>query len=27
MHTYLLWIATLAYALHIVEEFTFDWKN
>lgn len=27
MHTYILWIATLAYALHIVEEFTFDWKN
>lgn len=27
MHTYILWIATVAYALHIVEEFTFDWKN
>jgi hypothetical protein len=27
MHAYTLWIATLAYALHIVEEYTFDWKN
>lgn len=26
-HTYILWIATFAYAIHIVEEFTFDWKN
>lgn len=26
-HEYILWIATFAYALHIVEEFTFDWKN
>jgi len=26
-HAYILWIATLAYALHIVEEYTFDWKN
>src|SRR6266545_3527434 len=23
--TYILWIATFAYALHIVEEYTFDW--
>jgi hypothetical protein len=22
-----LWLATAAYALHIVEEFTFDWRN
>ena len=27
MHTYILWIATFAYALHILEEFTFDWKG
>ena len=27
MHAYILWIATLAYAMHVVEEFTFDWKN
>jgi hypothetical protein len=26
-HAYILWIATMAYALHIVEEYTFDWKN
>lgn len=26
-HAYILWIATFAYALHIVEEFTFDWKG
>ena len=26
-HGYILWIATMAYALHIVEEYTFDWKN
>jgi Protein of unknown function with HXXEE motif len=26
-HSYLLWIATLAYALHILEEFVLDWKN
>jgi len=26
-HIYILWIATFAYAIHIVEEFTFDWKN
>jgi hypothetical protein len=26
-HAFVLWIATFAYALHIVEEFTFDWKN
>ncbi len=27
MHTYILWIATFAYGLHIVEEYTFDWKG
>lgn len=27
MHTYILWIATFCYALHIVEEYTFDWKG
>lgn len=27
MHTYILWIATLAYALHVVEEYMFDWKG
>ncbi len=26
-HDYILWIATVAYALHIVEEYTFDWKG
>ncbi len=26
-HAYILWIATMAYALHVVEEFAFDWKN
>lgn len=26
-HDYILWIATFAYALHIVEEYMFDWKN
>lgn len=26
-HSFILWIATLAYALHIVEEYTFDWKS
>jgi hypothetical protein len=26
-HAYILWIATFAYALHIVEEYTFDWKD
>ncbi len=26
-HTYILWIATFAYAIHITEEFTFDWKG
>jgi hypothetical protein len=26
-HGYVLWIATFAYALHIVEEYTFDWKG
>jgi hypothetical protein len=27
MHSYILWIATSAYAFHILEEFTFDWKT
>ncbi len=27
MHAYILWIATLAYALHVVEEYMFDWKG
>jgi hypothetical protein len=27
MHAYILWIATAAYALHIAEEYTFDWKG
>ena len=27
MHDYILWIATLAYALHVVEEFVFDWRT
>lgn len=26
-HDYILWIATLAYALHVMEEFAFDWKT
>lgn len=26
-HEYILWIALFAYALHIVEEYTFDWKG
>ncbi|HBE76909.1 MAG TPA: HXXEE domain-containing protein [Firmicutes bacterium] len=26
-HEYFLWIATLAYGLHIVEELLFDWKG
>jgi hypothetical protein len=26
-HSYVLWIAVFAYALHIVEEYTFDWKG
>jgi hypothetical protein len=26
-HTYILWIATVAYALHVVEEYAFDWKG
>jgi hypothetical protein len=26
-HSYILWIATVAYALHILEEFAFDWKG
>lgn len=26
-HGYVLWIATFAYALHIAEEYTFDWKG
>ena len=27
MHTYILWIATLAYALHLVGGYMFDWKG
>ena len=27
MHAYILWIATTAYALHIAEEYTFDWRG
>src|SRR5271165_4300539 len=27
MHAYILWIATLVYALHVVEEYMFDWKG
>ncbi|MEJ0090575.1 MAG: HXXEE domain-containing protein [Limisphaerales bacterium] len=27
MHAYILWIAMLAYALHAVEEYMFDWKG
>jgi hypothetical protein len=27
MNAYVLWIATLAYALHVVEEYMFDWKG
>ena len=27
MHTYILWIATLAYALRVVEEYMLDWKG
>lgn len=26
-HSYILWIATVAYALHVMEEYTFDWKG
>lgn len=26
-HAYILWIATFAYAFHIAEEYTFDWKG
>jgi hypothetical protein len=26
-HSYILWIAALAYALHVVEEYMFDWKG
>ena len=26
-HSYILWIATFAYALHVMEEYTFDWKG
>jgi hypothetical protein len=26
-HAYILWIATFAYALHVMEEYTFDWKG
>ncbi len=27
MHACILWVATLAYALHVLEEYLFDWKN
>src|ERR1700753_507903 len=27
MHTYILWIALMAYALHVIEEYTFNWKK
>ena len=27
MHSYILWIATTAYALHVVEEYTLDWRG
>lgn len=27
MHAYVLWIAAFAYALHVVEEHTFDWRS
>ncbi|MCK9589447.1 MAG: HXXEE domain-containing protein [Terrimicrobiaceae bacterium] len=26
-HAYILWIAAFAYALHVVEEYMFDWKR
>jgi hypothetical protein len=26
-HQVWLWVATAAYGLHVMEEFTFDWKN
>jgi hypothetical protein len=26
-HAYILWIALFAYALHVVEEYMFDWKG
>ncbi len=26
-HSYILWIATVAYALHVMEEYAFDWKG
>jgi len=26
-HAYILWIAALAYTLHVVEEYMFDWKR
>ena len=26
-HAYILWIATVAYALHVMEEYIFDWKS
>jgi hypothetical protein len=26
-HVYILWIATFAYAMHVMEEYTFDWKG
>jgi Protein of unknown function with HXXEE motif len=27
MHAYLLWIATFAYAIHVIEEYLFDWRT
>ena len=27
MHAYILWIATLAYSIHVIEEYVFDWKT
>lgn len=26
-HSFLLWIATAFYAAHVLEEYTYDWKN
>ncbi len=26
-HVYILWIAVAAYGFHVLEEFTFDWKD
>jgi len=27
MDNYIFWVALVAYAIHILEEFTYDWKN